>query len=320
MKLLIVTQALDTEHPVLGFFHRWILEFSKHVEHVHVIAAHVGEYELPENVSVYSLGKERDTSKVYKTGELLRLSWSLRDQYDAVFVHMIPEFVLVAGSLWRMLGKHVGMWYMHKMVDTKLKLAESLVDDVFTASEESFRMPSKKLHIVGHGIDTDRFVPNSKIKREEHLLSVGRLMRSKRHDLAIGTAKYADKKLRIIGIGEEREHLETFAEEIGADVAFVGGLTQEELVEEYQKAHAFVHTSETGSLDKVVLEALACGCPVVTTNARYSYMPVTISEPSPEALAKEALKIKPSKKTAAYVSKNHSLTTLIPRIISVLER
>ena len=32
MKLLIVTQAVDTEDPVLGFFVRWIEELGKHVE------------------------------------------------------------------------------------------------------------------------------------------------------------------------------------------------------------------------------------------------------------------------------------------------
>ena len=31
MKLLIITQAIDINNPVLGFFHRWIEEFSKRI-------------------------------------------------------------------------------------------------------------------------------------------------------------------------------------------------------------------------------------------------------------------------------------------------
>ena len=57
MKLLIVTQAVDINNPILGFFHRWIEEFSKNCEKVTVIALGVGEYKLPQNVNILSLGK-----------------------------------------------------------------------------------------------------------------------------------------------------------------------------------------------------------------------------------------------------------------------
>ena len=63
MKLLIVTQAIDSEHPILGFFHRWVEEFAKHCEHVHVICLQAGKHSLPANVTVHSLGKERITER-----------------------------------------------------------------------------------------------------------------------------------------------------------------------------------------------------------------------------------------------------------------
>ena len=46
MKLLIMTQAVDQNDPVLGFFHRWIEEFSRHCERVHVICLKEGEHSL----------------------------------------------------------------------------------------------------------------------------------------------------------------------------------------------------------------------------------------------------------------------------------
>ncbi len=52
MKLLILTQKVDINDDVLGFFHRWILEFAKHYEYITVIALEIGEYNLPENVKV----------------------------------------------------------------------------------------------------------------------------------------------------------------------------------------------------------------------------------------------------------------------------
>lgn len=60
MKLLIITQTVNTEDPVLGFFVRWIEEFAKHAETVEVICLKEGSHAfLPSNVRVYSLGKKR---------------------------------------------------------------------------------------------------------------------------------------------------------------------------------------------------------------------------------------------------------------------
>ncbi|MCD5381655.1 MAG: hypothetical protein LR008_03730, partial [Candidatus Pacebacteria bacterium] len=106
MKLLIITQVLDTEHPILGFFHRWVEEFAKHCEQVHVICLQEGRHDLPDNVTVHSLGKEshqtggatlkrtEGTGKVVprvlsrlitKLTYILRfykLIWQLRHEYD----------------------------------------------------------------------------------------------------------------------------------------------------------------------------------------------------------------------------------------------
>ena len=63
MKLLICTQAVDREDSVLGFFHSWIREFAKHYESVTVICLYKGEYDLPENVKILSLGKEDNIAR-----------------------------------------------------------------------------------------------------------------------------------------------------------------------------------------------------------------------------------------------------------------
>ena len=83
MKLLILTQKVDKNDPILGFFHRWVEEFARHCEQVTVIALGVGEYDLPQNVRVFSLGKEqhlRDAEKVRSLaleGEELRKGLTL---------------------------------------------------------------------------------------------------------------------------------------------------------------------------------------------------------------------------------------------------
>jgi glycosyltransferase involved in cell wall biosynthesis len=294
MKLLICTQAVDRNDPILGFFHRWIEEISKHFEHVTVVCLRKGEYSLPNNVSVYEIGRGNKLTRAFRFSVLLH---KLRDQYDRVFVHMNPEYIVLAGWYWRMQGKKVVLWYMHKAVNLRLRIATYFANDILTASKESFRLQTDKVHIVGHGIDMDVFYPNPSIPRENWALSVGRLTKSKRHDRAIEIAHADGKELRIAGDGPERASVEAYSKKLGAQVQFLGGIPHAQLGNLYRKAAYFIHTSETGSLDKVVLEALACGLPVKTSDPALKFLEYENSE---------------------YVTQHHSLQQLIPKILAIL--
>lgn len=279
MKLLICTQVVNQNDPTLGFFVRWIEEFKKYCE--------------VEVISLESLGASGTLARALR---LLRLASQL--EYDAVFVHMNPEYVIVVGWLWRLRRKRVALWYTHKAVNLRLRVAAFFADVIMTASKESFRLKNKKMCVMGHGIDTDFFSPDPRVARGSVFLSVGRLMQSKRHDLAIQIAAREGKELRIAGEGPERRNLESLAREIGARVTFLGGITQEELRQEYRRAAVLLHTSETGSLDKVVLEALACGLSIRTNNPALKKL---------ESLGPE------------YVRREHSLQNLIPAILKILK-
>lgn len=300
MKLLIVTQAVDTQDSDLGFFVRWIAEFAKHVEHIEVICLREGNHILPSNVRVHSLGKEKGTSRIKYVFNFYRYIWRLRHNYDAVFVHMNPEYVVLGSPLWRLWDKRIGLWYTHKSVNLKLRFATLLSNVIFTASKESFRLSSKKVHVMGHGIDVDFFSPDTSVTRGDWLLSVGRLMPSKRHNTAIRTAARDGKELHIAGEGSERKKLEKLAHSLGVRVRFLGGLTQTQLREEYRTAARLIHTSETGSLDKVVLEALACGLPVDSTDSSLGNLPLASGDPS-------------------YVRERHSLQNLIPHMLTFMD-
>lgn len=274
MRLLICTQALDPQDPILGFFARWVEEFKKRAD-----------------VEVITL---RDLGPHNKLRRALRLLSLVRTyRYDAVFVHMNPEYLVVAGWYWRARGIPVALWYTHKHVDLKLRIATCFANKIFTASKESFRLPTNKVEVVGHGIDTAFFTPDASVPRGMHYLSVGRLTKSKRHDRAIDIAVQEGKDLRIVGEGPERAALEEYARKAGARVRVLGAMTQEGVRNEYRQAAALIHTSETGSLDKVVLEALACGCPVRTEDGALKYL---------------------ESKDATYVREHHSLPRLISHI------
>ncbi|MDE2079440.1 MAG: glycosyltransferase, partial [Patescibacteria group bacterium] len=275
----------------------WLQEFAKHFERVEVICLSKGKYDLPANVRVHSLGKERGAAcRAAYAFRFLSLVWRLRNEYDAAFVHMNPEYLVLAGWFWKLLGKKTALWYTHKSVDLKLHIAVFWADTVFTASKESFRLKTSKLRVMGHGIDTDFFSPDPSIQREGWLLSVGRLMRAKRHDLAIREAARSNTALRIAGDGPERAHLEALAKELGADVTFLGACSPEKLRDMYRRAARLIHRSETGSLDKVVLEAAACGLQVDSTDSAIAQLPLS----------------------SEYVRAHHSLVPLISRLCEAL--
>ena len=62
------------------------------------------------------------------------------------------------------MDKKTALWYSHKAVDLKLRIAEKLVDVIFTAAPESFTLKTQKKMVVGHGIDVDRYADEPRRK------------------------------------------------------------------------------------------------------------------------------------------------------------
>lgn len=309
MKLLIITQKVDILDSNLGFFHHWIEEFAKTCESVEVVALGVGEYHLPPNVRVHSLGKEGGESKLKYLFRFYKYIFSLRNNYDAVFVHMNPEYAILGGIFWRLLGKRVSLWYLHKAVNLRLRLAEKFAHTIFSASNESFRLSSKKLRIVGHGIDVDLFSPSGTTRETNFVITVGRMSASKRVAEIVETVELAKKRVPDIKL-----------EIIGTPDNIV---QNKNLPDYYRRASLFINLSTTGSLDKAVLEALACECPVLTTNEAFKSLGADVytDKQTVEELSElviERLQTASHKSYRQWVVENHSLAKLIPKIIAEL--
>src|SRR3989338_101391 len=115
MRLLILTQAFDLDDPALGFFYRWIEELAKQLEHVHVVCLKKGTYRLPENTAAPSFGRESGTSRLKYISRFYRYIFSLRQEYDVIFVHMNSEYVVFVGAFWRLWGKRIVFCRNHKV-------------------------------------------------------------------------------------------------------------------------------------------------------------------------------------------------------------
>lgn len=342
MKLLIITQQVDKDDDILGFFHRWIEEFAKHASEVAVIAGFVGKHNLPRNVFVYSLGKEKGISKIKRIWKF----WELFSKYyadsEAVFFHMCPEFILAAAPFLVSLKRISALWYTHKSVTRRLRFAEKLVDYIFTASELSFRLPSKKAVYTGHAIDTEFFSPVSHQLSSGVLkmLTIGRISPIKNIEIMISACSilkdaHNPVSFSIVGkpavFGDEKyyQSLKNLVHEKGLEqyVFFEGSRPYSDIPDILREHDLFINLSETGSLDKAVLEAMACGLSVISANEAFrEILPQKyfLEHLSPEFLAERIRLLvdenRPNLTLRQIVLNGHSLEITIKRIISILAK
>lgn len=284
MRLLILTQKVDKNDPILGFFHSWLAQFARHFEKVSVICLEKGDYNLPDNVEVHSLGKERGFNKARKLLTFYFLLYKLRHDHDAVFVHMNPEYVVMGGLLWRLWKKHIVLWYTHRAINWKLRKAYALSHAVATAAEESLNVKGDKTHIIGHGINTHIFKKREQTSHtsELSLLHVGRITPIKHLEVLIGALDLLHKDgipSRVILVGEpvskeDREYKKDLEHRIETHglvdyVSFVGSRTQNEVAQYLENSTLSVNLAPTGGIDKSVLEALAVGVPTFVCNRAF---------------------------------------------------
>lgn len=202
-------------------------------------------------------------------------------------VNLIPRYRLPRAMIRWAARRAAGM----------ITVARALKDDLIRIG-----VPGERIEVLRNGVDLQLFRP---VEREATrrklgmsrttLLSVGHLIPRKGHELVIGALpRLPDMELVIIGDGPERAALGALARDcgVGNRVRFVGALPQEELRHYYGAGDALVLASSREGWANVLLEAMACGTPVVATTAGGSPEVVAapeagrlIAERGPEAVA-----------------------------------
>jgi teichuronic acid biosynthesis glycosyltransferase TuaC len=136
--------------------------------------------------------------------------------------------------------------------------------------------PEGKVRVVLHGVDLELFQPVDRDEVRQRLglsgtvlLSVGHATPRKGHHLAIEALKdLPEATLLIAGDGWYEATLRGLAASLGVEdrVRFLGQVDQEDLKEYYGVADALVLASSREGIANVLLEAMACGTPVIATD------------------------------------------------------
>lgn len=332
--VLVVTQAVDENDTNLSFFLHWLTELAARVSVVHVAAWKVGTHTLPSNVIVHKMPH----GKLRRLFALMHLSLRIRKDIEAVFVHMLAPVAAVLGWYWRVLGLRVVLWYTHGAVPMSLRVANAQVDAICTATDESLRLKTIKKIVTGHGIDTDYFRPGNEPRLSE-MITVGRNSPRKRLESLLDLADAIHRthptlpfRLRIIGeayLDSDLAYVERLKSQIvqrGLQdiVTLEGAKLGDALLAAYQRSAVFVTASATGSLDKVVVESLSCGTPVLAASSVFAgFKGVHVAENGwdTEAVAFVASRLtRPLTDAEARkdVEARASLKVLISRLVRIL--
>jgi glycosyltransferase involved in cell wall biosynthesis len=350
VKLAFVTASVDPAHPTLAFTRSWVRALRREVQALRVLAREGTPFEGEPAIDlrVAFAGGHRSEQSSW----LRRAQWALflRRQLrgcDAVLAHMVPRDALWAR---RCLGTsaRIGLWYAHGSAGKGLGRALRACDRVFTPSERAFPMLATNLRAFGHGIDLQAFAPraSSLLTDDAPILFAARLSAAKEPELALAGYRLWRERTRLprrplafVGAPltkADRALSEQLRERLAGDpfVRAPRAAAWAEMPALYGGSALLLAPSRTGSLDKNVLEAHACGIPAVVLAESGAAEHVAHVDPegicahaTPEELAtaierllalpqEEALRRAAQRR--ALVAREHDLRQLVPQIVREL--
>jgi glycosyltransferase involved in cell wall biosynthesis len=234
---------------------------------------------------------------------LMNVSWSLVIHMKTMHAYTEPEAI---GPLPRL--------YRRMQYPRTVRAAQAIIinsNSLRSEIEQYLDVDPRKLKLIYEAVDHDLFKPGDAGAARARVASYGLtrpfvlfvsslwpykncegLLRA----WAVARRELGDRQLAIVGPGRDEKYLaqlRALAAGLGIseDVVFVGGVPLDETVRFYQAADVFVYPSLNETFGLPILEAMACGCPVVTSDT--SAMPETaggaavLADPKdPESIAR----------------------------------
>jgi glycosyltransferase involved in cell wall biosynthesis len=171
-----------------------------------------------------------------------------------------------------------------RRADAIITVCNALRDEVVALGIDAHRVVSLR-----NGVDLELFRPIERTPNDMFtLLAVGHLVPVKAQDLIIGALPLLPGvRLVLAGDGPDRAKLETLARELKVSerVTFLGAVPQAQLRSHYGAADALVLSSSREGWANVLLEAMACGTPVVAS--RVYGTPEVVAAPEAGVLMRE---------------------------------
>lgn len=258
--------------------------------HAAVAAAHPAAY-AALRAEVEAIGEPYALKRFLQAGVIA--AHLLENPVDALHAHFASSATRVANHITRLTGVPYSFTahakdIFHQEVN-RASLQRKIAEARFVVTVSRFNQAYLQQQIqrdapgdvrcLYNGIDLEHFRPDPVIRRESALiLAVGRLVEKKGFDLLVNACallarRGLDFRCEIVGKGDQHDALaaQIAALNLAERVKLVGPRPQDEVRAAYQRAAVFALPCRIGrdgnrdGLPTVLLEALACGLPVVTT-------------------------------------------------------
>ena len=205
----------------------------------------------------------------------------------------IPGFQARFDKVYKLISPFIKMIW--KNADRMIANSEGLRQLAYAFDDE------KEIQIITNGVDTSYYIPRKDSRDEINLLFASRLIERKGLQFLLPQMKQIiqncnkEVHLTVVGDGPYKDTLEEIVrkQNIGQYVSFEGYKNREQMVTYYQNADMFLLPSKKEGMPNVVLEAMACGLPIVMTPCEGSEELVQDNGVvvSPEGFAQEIIRI-----------------------------
>jgi teichuronic acid biosynthesis glycosyltransferase TuaC len=210
--------------------------------------------------------------------------------FDLIDAHYFYPDGVAAAMLGRRLGvpvvitargTDINLIAQHRIPRRMIRWAASQAGAVVAVSQAlkeklaALGVERERIHVLRNGVDLELFHPEGRDEvradlalRRPTLLSVGNLLAFKGHGVVVEALSLLQEyELVIAGDGPDRAAFEALARQCGVSgrVRFTGPLSQQDLRRYYCAADALVLASSREGWPNVLLEAMACGTPVIAT-------------------------------------------------------
>jgi glycosyltransferase involved in cell wall biosynthesis len=210
--------------------------------------------------------------------DLIDAHYFYPDGVAAALVAKALDVPLVISARGSDINLIAGISFARKRMLHAASRAEALIAVSRALSERmvSIGMPAERISVLRNGVDAQTFVPFPRREARARLgmhidarwvLGVGNLVAGKRFDVLIKALEsLPDVRLLLVGEGPERSTLASLADAIAPSrVEFRDNMRQSDLRFAYAACDVLGLPSEREGWPNVVLEAIACGTPVVAT-------------------------------------------------------
>lgn len=295
-------------------------------------------------IKLYSLLMPLIHWKVLKEVDFLKTN-QMPGAWAAVLTKLLfrKKLIVRCGYEWELFAKEAGATRVKRSL---IHLIEWIVyrfaDAITLTSNEmkryvcdTFKVAPEKITIIPNYVDTELFRPMNVEKVPGRLIFVGRLVEQKNLlNLFKVLNDLPDVELILVGKGPLKGKLEEYARTHGTRAIFQGRVPNDRLPPLINTAQAFVLPSLYEGNPKALLEAMACGLPVIATPVEGNQEVVShqvngylSSGTGPEAIRKAIIEVLSDanlretfgRQARAFIEENYGLDVLIQRELTLLE-